>query len=139
MSWRFGQSSVVASRTHVWLGASKWNTDIVSACACVVPAGSAKASVADWSRRCTGAPLARLVAFTSYTGPNAVMSVPIAGGAVSGATAIASLSLLAAWMPTTTLPSDELTLPLVFTEDPAVAVVIAVYAIDGLRRTTWYW
>src|SRR6202521_3410033 len=107
ISCRFGQSSVVDSRTQVWLVASQWNTDIACACAWVVPAGRAKVSVAGWSRRCTGAPLARLVAVTSSTGPAAVRPVFIAGGAVSGATATASLSLLADWTPTATLPSDE--------------------------------
>ena len=125
-SCRFGQSRVVGSRTQVWLVASQWNTDIVCACACVVPAGSAKASVAGWSSRCTGAPLARLVAFTSYTGPNAVMPDPSAGGAASGATPTASLSVLAPWTPTATLPSDEVALPLELNEETAVAPWIAV-------------
>src|SRR5712692_849038 len=65
MSWRFDQSSVVGSRTHVPLAASQWNTDRVCACASVVPAGSANVSVAGWSSRWTAEPLARLVALMS--------------------------------------------------------------------------
>src|SRR5258708_21226418 len=125
MSWRFGQSSVVASRTQVWLVESQWNTDIVCACAGVVPAGSAKASVAGWSRRCTGAPPARLVAFTADTGPKAVMFQPNAGGAASGATPTARLPLLAVGTPTATLPSDEVALPFAPKEDAAVPFMIA--------------
>src|SRR5260370_12551474 len=125
MSWRFGQSSVVAARTQVWIVGSQWNTDIVCACAGVVSAGSAKASVAGWSRRCTGAPLARLVALTSYTGPKAVMFEPNAGGAASGATPTARLPLLAVGTPTATLPSDEIALPFAPKDGAAVAFRIA--------------
>src|SRR5260370_29191093 len=107
MSWRFGQSSVVASRTQVWLVGSQWNTDIVCACAGVVSAGSAKASVAGWSRRCTRAPLARLVAVTSYTGPQAVMVEPHPRGGAAGATPAPGAPRLALGTPTPTLPSGR--------------------------------
>src|SRR5260370_17617507 len=132
MRWRLGHSRVVASRTQVWLVESQWSTDIVCACAGVVPAGSAKAGVAGWSRRCTGAPLARLVALTSYTGPKAVMFEPNAGGAASGATPTARLPLLAVGTPTATLPSDEVALPFAPKEDAPVAFMVAPSPIDWL-------
>src|SRR5258708_11381990 len=71
MSCRFGQSSAVASRTHVWLAASQWKTDIVCACACVVPAGSAKDRAAGGARRGDRATAPALVAVGLETRPQA--------------------------------------------------------------------
>src|SRR5260370_24967981 len=104
-------------------------------------AGRGNVRVAGWSRRGTGAPLARLVALMSYTWPIVVMFAPAGGGAVSGAILTASLSLVAGATPTARLPSDEVALPFALKDETAVAVCTVVNAIDGLSRTTsyWYW
>src|SRR5258706_27035 len=77
MSWRFGQASVVASRTHVSLSASPWNTDNVRASACVEPVGSADAIVVPVEVKIKLEPYARRTWKRSPAAPVQVSCTPV--------------------------------------------------------------
>src|SRR5260370_40359953 len=99
-------------------------------------AGIANVRVAGWSRRWTGAPLARLVALMSHTWPIVVMFAPAGGGAGSRAISTASLSLVAGPTPTARLPSDEAGPPFALKYETAAAVCTARNAVDGASAPT---